>query len=155
MLLSSKPGYRALRRGRASCPGAAYLITTITRDRQPVFSHFPAACAAARCFETPSLLRDSRMLAWVLMPDHAQWLIQLGEVDSLAALVNRLKSSSSRMAGKYARTERSIWVAGFHDHGLRAEEDLLGVARYIVANPLRAGLIRRIGDYPFWNAVWL
>lgn len=155
MPMPSNPGYRALRRGRASCPGTAYLITTITRDRQPVFSHFPAGCAAARCFETPTLLRDSHMLAWVLMPDHAHWLIQLGEVDSLAALVNRLKSSSSRLAGKCAGTHRGIWVAGFHDHGLRSEEDLQGVARYIVANPLRAGLVRRIGDYPFWNAIWL
>nr|WP_329610179.1 transposase [Pseudomonas argentinensis] len=96
--MPSRPGYRALRRGRASCPGAAYLITTVTRDRIPVFSHFPAGCAAARCFETPTLLRDSHMLAWVLMPDHAHWLIRLGEVDSLAALMNRLKSSSSRVA---------------------------------------------------------
>ncbi|MBD9656888.1 transposase [Pseudomonas sp. PDM12] len=150
-----KPGYRALRRGRASCPGAAYLITSITRERAPVFSHFHAGCAAARCFENPMLLRDSSMLAWVLMPDHVHWLIQLGEADSLAALVNRLKSSSSRLAGKCMRTERGIWVAGFHDHGLRGEEDLQGVARYIVANPLRAGLVRRVGDYPFWNAVWL
>ncbi|MCW2294989.1 REP element-mobilizing transposase RayT [Pseudomonas sp. BIGb0408] len=155
MLMSSKPGYRALRRGRASCPAMAYLITTITRDRQPVFSHFAAGCAAARCFETPMLLRDSRMLAWVLMPDHVHWLVQLGEADSLAALINRLKSSSSRLAGKNVGRAKGIWQAGFHDHGLRAEEDLLDVARYIVSNPLRAGLVRRVGDYPFWNAVWL
>lgn len=25
----------------------------------------------------------------------------------------------------------------------------------IVANPLRAGLVDRIADYPFWNAVWM
>ena len=65
-----KPGYRALRRGRASSPGGVYLVTTVTRDRQPAFSHFANACTAARCFEDPRLLRDSRMLAWVLMPDH-------------------------------------------------------------------------------------
>jgi hypothetical protein len=28
-------------------------------------------------------------------------------------------------------------------------------ARYLVANPLRPGLVERIGDYPYWNAVWL
>jgi hypothetical protein len=38
---------------------------------------------------------------------------------------------------------------------LRADEDLRVVARYIVANPLRAHLVKRIADYPFWNAVWL
>jgi len=38
---------------------------------------------------------------------------------------------------------------------LRNDEDLLDVARYVVANPVRAGLVPRVGDYPFWNAVWL
>lgn len=130
-------------------------MTTITRDRQPVFSHFTGACAAARCFENPLLLRDSHMLAWVLMPDHVHWLIQLGEADELTGLVNRLKSASSRMTAKVAAVERGIWFPGFHDHGIRAQEDLLSAARYIVANPLRAGLVRKIGEYPFWNAVWL
>jgi hypothetical protein len=29
------------------------------------------------------------------------------------------------------------------------------VARYIVYNPVRAGLVSRIGDYPHWDAVWV
>jgi putative transposase len=29
------------------------------------------------------------------------------------------------------------------------------IARYVVANPLRAGLAGTIGDYPYWDAVWL
>ncbi|MFO1311380.1 MAG: hypothetical protein U1F41_04875 [Burkholderiales bacterium] len=59
------------------------------------------------------------------------------------------------------RTSRSIggggglWQRGFHDHALRREEDIVDVARYVVANPLRAGLVGRIGDYPFWNCAWL
>ena len=48
-----------------------------------------------------------------------------------------------------------IWQRGFHDHALRAEEDIIDAARYIVANPLRAGLCQKIGDYPYWNAQWL
>jgi hypothetical protein len=31
----------------------------------------------------------------------------------------------------------------------------VAVARYIVANPLRAGLCRHLGDYPLWDSVWL
>lgn len=50
---------------------------------------------------------------------------------------------------------RKIWQAGFHDHAVRREEDLAGIARYIVANPLRAGLVDAIGDYPLWDALWL
>jgi len=48
-----------------------------------------------------------------------------------------------------------VWQPGFHDHALRKEEDVRAVARYVVANPLRAGLVQRIGDYPHWNAIWL
>lgn len=29
------------------------------------------------------------------------------------------------------------------------------VTRYLAANSLRAGLVQHLGDYPFWNAVWL
>ena len=91
-----KPGHAALRNGRASICNTAYLITTTTQNREPLFSHFPAACSAARCFEDAALLRGSRMLAWVLMPDHAHWLVQLGEADNLGDVIGRLKSASSR-----------------------------------------------------------
>ena len=29
------------------------------------------------------------------------------------------------------------------------------LARYVVANPLRAGLVEKLGDYPLWDAVWV
>jgi REP element-mobilizing transposase RayT len=148
------PGHAALRNGRASICNTAYLITTTTQNREPLFTHFPAACSAARCFEDTTLLRESRMLAWVLMPDHAHWLLQLGEADSLGEVIGRLKSASSRHTNRALNRTGPLWSKAFHDHALREEEDLQAVARYIVANPLRAGLVKRIGDYPFWNAIW-
>lgn len=95
------------------------------------------------------------MLAWVLMPDHAHWLIHLGERNVLSMVVNRLKSSSARWTNRALNRQGALWDVAYHDHALRAEEDLQHVARYIVVNPLRAGLVQRIGDYPFWNAVWV
>jgi len=38
---------------------------------------------------------------------------------------------------------------------LRLDEKIIEVARYIVANPLRAGLVNCLGDYSHWDAVWL
>jgi hypothetical protein len=38
---------------------------------------------------------------------------------------------------------------------LRRDEDLRAVARYVILNPVRAGLVQRVGDYPHWDAVWL
>lgn len=154
-LLHRKSGHAALRKGRASVSNTIYLITATTDNREPLFTHFPAACLAACCFEDSALLRESQMLAWVLMPDHAHWLLQLGDKSSLGEVIGRLKSASSRRANRTLNRTGPVWSKAFHDHALRKEEDLQAVARYIVANPLRAGLVSRIGDYPFWNAVWL
>lgn len=151
----TRPGHAALRRGRVSAPGQVYHLVTNTVDRIRVFSHFDAACAAARCFEAPHLLGDSRMLAWVLMPDHAHWLVQLGPEDNLGRLVNRLKSASAREANRELKRSGTLWARAFYDRALHSESDVRTVVRYIVANPLRAGLVARIGDYPFWNTIWV
>jgi hypothetical protein len=60
-----------------------------------------------------------------------------------------VKSVVSRQLGQ------PIWQAGFHDRAMRKEENLQAFARYIVANPVRAGLVNRVGDYPHWDAMWL
>jgi len=136
-------------------PHHVYLVTFATKDRTPFFHDFPAGCAAARCFEDRVVLDDARMLAWVLMPDHAHWLIKLGEKRDLGMTVNRIKSASARMANRALKRQGPLWDRAFHDHALRADEDLRQAARYVVANPMRAGLVRRVGDYPFWNAIWV
>jgi REP element-mobilizing transposase RayT len=123
--------------------------------RKPIFLDFQAGCAAARCFEDRAILGDATMLAWVLMPDHVHWLVQLGTRDSLSKVVNRLKSSSARQGNLSIGTEGPLWQKAFHDHALRADEDLRQVARYVVFNPVRAGLVKRIMDYSFWDAVWV
>lgn len=148
-------GHSALRRGRVSLPGQAYHLTVATRKREPSFRDFHAASAVCRCFHNLVLLGDARLLAWVLMPDHAHWLLQLGDVENLSLVVNRLKSTSARAANAALGRSGPLWTPSFHDHALRGDEDLASVARYIVANPLRAGLVTRVGAYPFWNAVWL
>ncbi|MDT3721913.1 REP-associated tyrosine transposase [Pseudomonas oryzihabitans] len=147
--------HAALRRGRVSLPGQLYLLTTTTIERQTIFADFQIAWAAARTFHDPRLLSDAKLLAWVLMPDHVHWLLALGQRFTLDELVLRLKSASARRVNAVRKAQGAIWAPAYHDHALRAEEDVQGVARYIVANPVRAGLVRRVGDYPFWDAVWL
>ena len=155
MSVYNKPGNAALRKGRVSQTHGAYLVTTVTVDRVRYFEDFTAACTASRCFEDATILRDARMLAWVLMPDHVHWLIQLGDKGLLSGVVSRLKSASARSANRVLFRTGALWMPAFHDHALRADEDLVLVSRYVVGNPLRAGLAGNIGDYPFWNAVWI
>ena len=154
-LPNGKPGHRALRKGRISLPDHVYLVTTATAKRQRVFLDFKAACSACRCFETNALLGDARMQAWVLMPDHVHWLIRLGAKDALGDVVARLKSASSRSVNRILNRKGPLWARAYHDHALRSDEGLNTTVKYIIANPVRAGLVERVGDYPFWDAVWI
>ncbi len=137
-----------LRVGRWSSEGQIYLITTVTKDRQPLFQTFTAARAVIHAIRDDAARGSHKTLAFVVMPDHLHWLLELRQ-ESLSRLVGRVKSISAKRIGE------PIWQDGFHDRALRKEEELKAIARYVVANPIRAGLVERIGDYPHWDAIWL
>jgi len=149
-----RPASHCLRRGRCSEPGRVYLLTSTTRDRFPFFEDFQAARCLPFHFNQAEQEGSLYSLAWVVMPDHFHWLIKLGDV-TLATIMRRFKSRSRCSLFKLGKLKGQLWQPGYHDRALRREEDLRELARYVVANPLRAGLVRRLGDYPHWDAVWV
>jgi putative transposase len=147
--------YNDLRKGRWSEPGREYLVTTVTARRRAVF----ADLAQARTFirELALLETENRCawLAWVLMPDHFHGLLRLHDDSGLSTVMRCLKARSARRIGIRRGIAGSIWQPGFHDRALRQEDQRIEIARYIIANPLRAGLAHRIGEYPHWDCVWI
>jgi REP element-mobilizing transposase RayT len=148
------PGSRALRKGRYSQPNGIYLVTAVTHQRVPWFQAFAYAQLMCRNLHDPAGLPGAQNLCWVVMPDHVHVLLQLGEAE-LDRVVRRLKARSALQLNRAIGRRGRFWAPGFHDHALRREENLKSVARYIVGNPLRARLVERVGDYPYWNAAWL
>ncbi|VXC10327.1 REP-associated tyrosine transposase [Pseudomonas sp. 8O] len=154
MLRPDKPHADALRRGRFSEPGRVYLLTAVLHGREALLQDF----ALGRLLVAE--LRDAHenglahSLAWVVMPDHLHWLVQL-ERTPLDELMRRIKGRSARRINQYLSRLGPLWQHGFHDRALRQEEDLQTVARYVIANPVRAGLVKRVADYPLWDTVWL
>jgi hypothetical protein len=69
--------------------------------------------------------------------------------------VQTLKSFSAKNINREIEAKGRIWQAGYFDHAIRNEKHLRSVARYIVANPLRAGLVDEVAQYPHWDAIWL
>ncbi|MHB9797926.1 REP-associated tyrosine transposase [Pseudomonas sp. MT3] len=140
-----------LRNGRHSLEGQRYLVTTVTYQREPLFTQWNASCSVARELHQ---LAQASLFAWVLMPDHLHCLVQL-ESGSLSDFMQQLKSLTAISLNRALKRTGKVWQSGFHDHALRRDEDLQATARYLVANPLRAGLVKSLRDYSFWNAVWL
>jgi len=143
-----------LRKGRFSEHGRIYLITTVVKDREAVFDDYELGRLVVAELRNAERWGQAHSLAWVVMPNHLHWLFELHRGE-LPDLMRQVKCRSSRAVNRRAGREGSLWQAGYHDRALRADEDVQAAARYIVANPLRAGLVEGIGDYPLWDAVWL
>ncbi len=145
-----EPHANKLRHGRFSEPHRIYLVTTVTHGRQPVFNDLWAARTLIHTLRNAQNLKHADTLAFVVMPDHLHWLMQLGERLSLSRVMGSVKSNAARQLGI-----SKLWQPGFHDHALRREEDLADLARYIIMNPVRAEMVDKVGHYPHWDAIWL
>ena len=151
-----KPHSKDLRKGRVSIPGQIYLITTVTADRAPIFSSLQAGRILVQALRHQHQIGAVDSLAFVIMPDHLHWLFALAEGLSLPQVMGQTKRYSAMQLNRLlGRSGRTIWQDGFHDHAVRREEDLQAIAKYLVANPVRAGLVTHVGDYPLWDACWL
>ena len=147
--------YDALYKGRQSLHHHVYCITTATRDRHPAFTDFIAARLLVHELRRLHDHGDVISLAWVVMPDHLHWLIQLNERWSLARVVKTLTARTALTINRHLCKQGSLWQRAYYDRAARKDEDIRQIARYIVANPLRAGLVRNIGDYPYWDCIWM
>ena len=147
--------YADLRKGRFSESGREYFVTAVLNQRKPLFKDLYLArtfIGVLRGIQKEGL---GVWLAWVLMPDHFHGLVSLESGGELSALMNKVKGTSARELNRRLGRHGICWQPGFYDHALRKEEDRVQTGRYIIANPLRAGLVKRLGDYPHWDSVWL
>ncbi|MBK5342334.1 transposase [Pseudomonas sp. TH49] len=149
-----KPNTYRFRLGRNSETGRAYFVTSVVYDRQPVFSDWRTGRLLVAELRHAHEQGRAESIAWVVMPDHFHWLMQLNS-GSLGAVVGAVKARCTQAVNRETGRRGRLWQTGFHDRAIRDGEDLKPFARYIIANPLRAGLVERIGDYPLWDACWL
>ncbi|MGH8397648.1 MAG: REP-associated tyrosine transposase [Gammaproteobacteria bacterium] len=154
--MRAMPRSRDLRKGRVSESGRAYILTIVTAQRRPVFTDLVGGRIIAQAIAHHDRMGWSESLAWVVMPDHMHWLLILGERGQLHGLMRSFKDYTARILNEHLQCKgKAFWQSGYHDHAVRGDEDLRKLARYILGNPLRAGLVEDIGQYPLWDAMWL
>ena len=81
------------------------------------------------------------------MLDHAHLLVEgTSDRSDFCRLIKSAKQSSGQSYA--AAAKQPLWQEGFYDRVLRPDEDPKKIARYIIDNPVRAGLVRSPLDYP-------
>jgi len=94
---------------------------------------------------------DDDLHAWVVMPNHAHWLIS-PRVD-VPVLMRRLKGGSAREANQMlGQTGKPFWQDESYDHLVRNTDEFHRLENYILENPVRAGLARSVEEYPWCGA---
>lgn len=156
-------GYQALRKGRVSEAGRLYFVTKKARER--VQKEWTAAQKVDGGVLIQPGISDIIMdaldwlqqnnyitlLAYCLMPDHLHLLFQLGEVATLEKVMHRFGSFTGHEIFKQTG-QTKIWFDGYHDHALRAEDELENIVNYIEYNPVRAGLVAETQHWPLSSA---
>jgi len=125
-----------------------YFLTTCTSFKRPFFADAALATEVVEQLLHDATRFEFAIVAYCVMPDHLHALVEAtSEGSDLKAFMKHFKQMSG--FNYRQRTRQTLWQPGYHEHILRAEEVTEVVARYILENPVRAGLTREIGEYPF------
>ena len=125
-----------------------YSLTFCTEQRQRLFTD-----AAAVTLVTQQLVRAASeqkfaVLAYCFMPDHLHVLNEGTADDSDGKRF--IKAFKQYSGYYYSQTYRkTLWQRYGFEHVLRDDEVTIQVAKYILANPVRAGLAETVEQYPF------
>ena len=125
-----------------------YSLRFCTDDRRQVFtSHVPVDLVRSQILRGASEERFG-VIAYCFMPDHLHLLVEGQAEDSDC---KRFISRSKQYSAFYFAREVGIrlWQRYGFERVLRDSEQTFVVARYILENPVRAGLVATIEEYPF------
>lgn len=90
------------------------------------------------------------VLAYVLMGNHYHLLLRIGERGLSDGMHNLNHCYAVTFNARHGRINH-LFGKRFWNRELTTEASLQAAARYIVQNPLRAGLVEDLGDYP-WSS---
>ena len=84
---------------------------------------------------------------YLFMPDHAHIVLSTSAGGNVASTMKRFKQRSGLWLSQQGRALR--WQKDFHDRVIRSDREYESKIRYILGNPVRAGLVSSWRDYPY------
>jgi putative transposase len=125
-----------------------YSLTFCTDGRRRVFTDAPTVELVVQQLLRAASEQKFSVIAYCFMPDHLHLLIE-GTSDNSDG--KRFIKAFKQYSGYYYSQKRheALWQRNGFEHVLRDDEVTAEVVKYILRNPVRAGLAATIEDYPF------
>jgi type I restriction enzyme R subunit len=135
-------------------------------DESPEARHLVDVALAAAVQRSLGHFAGDRydLLAWVVMPSHYHWVFRprdewvasLGREVERRSPRERIQHSvhlySARECNRLRNGTGSFWQRESYDHCVRDGGELDRIIAYVHANPVKAGIVARVEEYPFSSA---
>ena len=139
------------RTGRLVLPGYSHHIVQRGHNKQVVFAEeadyqyylntireFKAAC-------------EITVHAYCLMTNHVHLLLEPETASGLGEFMKRLAGRQTRYFNKQEVRRGTLWEGRYKSSVVDVENYFYACVRYIELNPVRAGMVRSPGEYP-WSS---
>ncbi len=126
----------------------SYFLTFTTFDRRALFVEERAVSLVLQQFLRAATEQQFEITTYCFMPDHVHLLVMgLGDTSCCRRFIKLAKQYS----GYYFHRHRgeTLWQRYGYERALRSEIERATTIRYILDNPVEAGLAQEPGDYPF------
>jgi len=90
-----------------------------------------------------------RLHAWVIMPNHGHILVDMIPPHTLGSAVEGWKSYTARRINERLGRTGPLWQRDYWDRYIRNERHYGQAIAYIMANPVKAGLVANSEEWPF------
>lgn len=92
--------------------------------------------------------KEYDLYTYCIMPNHVHMVFSVKRFDkSLYKILQSLKRFTAREANKILRRTGAFWQHESYDHVVRDQEELQRIVRYVLNNPVKAGLVT---DWQRW-----
>jgi putative transposase len=130
--------------------GAFVHVTTRGVRRARIYSDEFDCVGWLRILERAVERFEWRCHAYCLMPNHFHLLIELTQPTLAVGMKHLNQSYAQRVNLRYEHTGH-VFEAPYHATLIETDEHLVTACRYVVSNPVRAGLCAEAGEWP-WSS---
>jgi putative transposase len=155
-LHGSLPGSRDVRDGLPATEGKRFALFDRELDRAlsgPMWLANPRIAAAVvhTLFTADKQWKLCELFAWVVMSNHVHVLLKPNK--PLREVTRAIKSTSARQANIIlGSTGLPFWQDESYDHWVRNNREFEHIVHYIERNPVRAGLVQNLEEWPWSSA---
>jgi REP element-mobilizing transposase RayT len=136
--------------------GKRFLVLDREMDRAAAGPTWLRDARVARCvvhtlFTGAKQWKLYELFAWVVMANHVHVLVQAHQ--PLWEVTRAVKNTSARQANRVlGRSGSPFWQDESYDHWVRNAKEFDRIVHYIEWNPVQAGLVERVEEWPWSSA---